>query len=460
MNKSERHKVITQDPKERAHNFEEVSKGFDYNLMKQEAERCINCKHRPCTKACPVGVKIPDFIKLLTEDKIDEAVEIIKESNSFPAICGRVCPQEKQCEGSCVRKSKLGGSVAIGALERFVGDYALKKEAKIKNIEKNGKKVAVIGSGPAGLSCAGDCAKAGFDVTIFEAFHKMGGVLTYGIPEFRLPKKDVVEKEIETLKLLGVKFEMNTIVGKTITIAELQEEYDAIFIGTGAGLPIFMNIPGEDLNGVYSANEFLTRVNLMGAYKEDSITPIYRAKNVAVVGAGNVAMDAARTALRLGAENVYVIYRRSRDEMPARNEEIEHAEEEGIIFLFLSNPIEILGDNKVEGIKIQKMMLGEKDASGRAKPIPIDGDYSILNVDEVIISLGTSPNPLLKNTCSELNTSDKGTIIVDELTMQTSIENIYAGGDAVTGAATVILAMGAGRQAAKAIKEKLLGQKI
>lgn len=460
MNKSERHKVITQDPKERAHNFEEVSKGFDYNLMKQEAERCINCKHRPCTKACPVGVKIPDFIKLLTEDKIDEAVEIIKESNSFPAICGRVCPQEKQCEGSCVRKSKLGGSVAIGALERFVGDYALKKEAKIKNIEKNGKKVAVIGSGPAGLSCAGDCAKAGFDVTIFEAFHKMGGVLTYGIPEFRLPKKDVVEKEIETLKLLGVKFEMNTIVGKTITIAELQEEYDAIFIGTGAGLPIFMNIPGEDLNGVYSANEFLTRVNLMGAYKEDSITPIYRAKNVAVVGAGNVAMDAARTALRLGAENVYVIYRRSRDEMPARNEEIEHAEEEGIIFLFLSNPIEILGDNKVEGIKIQKMMLGEKDASGRAKPIPIDGDYSILNVDEVIISLGTSPNPLLKNTCSELNTSNKGTIIVDELTMQTSIENIYAGGDAVTGAATVILAMGAGRQAAKAIKEKLLGQKI
>lgn len=460
MNKSERHKVITQDPKERAHNFEEVSKGFDYNLMKQEAERCINCKHRPCTKACPVGVKIPDFIKLLTEDKIDEAVEIIKESNSFPAICGRVCPQEKQCEGSCVRKSKLGGSVAIGALERFVGDYALKKEAKIKNIEKNGKKVAVIGSGPAGLSCAGDCAKAGFDVTIFEAFHKMGGVLTYGIPEFRLPKKDVVEKEIETLKLLGVKFEMNTIVGKTITIAELQEEYDAIFIGTGAGLPIFMNIPGEDLNGVYSANEFLTRVNLMGAYKKDSITPIYRAKNVAVVGAGNVAMDAARTALRLGAENVYVIYRRSRDEMPARNEEIEHAEEEGIIFLFLSNPIEILGDNKVEGIKIQKMMLGEKDASGRAKPIPIDGDYSILNVDEVIISLGTSPNPLLKNTCSELNTSNKGTIIVDELTMQTSIENIYAGGDAVTGAATVILAMGAGRQAAKAIKEKLLGQKI
>ena len=460
MNKSERHKVITQDPKERAHNFEEVSKGFDYNLMKQEAERCINCKHRPCTKACPVGVKIPDFIKFLTEDKIDEAVEIIKESNSFPAICGRVCPQEKQCEGSCVRKSKLGGSVAIGALERFVGDYALKKEAKIKNIEKNGKKVAVIGSGPAGLSCAGDCAKAGFDVTIFEAFHKMGGVLTYGIPEFRLPKKDVVEKEIETLKLLGVKFEMNTIVGKTITIAELQEEYDAIFIGTGAGLPIFMNIPGEDLNGVYSANEFLTRVNLMGAYKKDSITPIYRAKNVAVVGAGNVAMDAARTALRLGAENVYVIYRRSRDEMPARNEEIEHAEEEGIIFLFLSNPIEILGDNKVEGIKIQKMMLGEKDASGRAKPIPIDGDYSILDVDEVIISLGTSPNPLLKNTCSELNTSNKGTIIVDELTMQTSIENIYAGGDAVTGAATVILAMGAGRQAAKAIKEKLLGQKI
>lgn len=460
MNKSERHKVITQDPKERAHNFEEVSKGFDYNLMKQEAERCINCKHKPCTKACPVGVKIPDFIKLLTEDKIDEAVEIIKESNSFPAICGRVCPQEKQCEGSCVRKSKLGGSVAIGALERFVGDYALKKEAKIKNIEKNGKKVAVIGSGPAGLSCAGDCAKAGFDVTIFEAFHKMGGVLTYGIPEFRLPKKDVVEKEIETLKLLGVKFEMNTIVGKTITIAELQEEYDAIFIGTGAGLPIFMNIPGEDLNGVYSANEFLTRVNLMGAYKKDSITPIYRAKNVAVVGAGNVAMDAARTALRLGAENVYVIYRRSRDEMPARIEEIEHAEEEGIIFLFLSNPIEILGDNKVEGIKIQKMMLGEKDASGRAKPIPIDGDYSILNVDEVIISLGTSPNPLLKNTCSELNTSNKGTIIVDELTMQTSIENIYAGGDAVTGAATVILAMGAGRQAAKAIKEKLLGQKI
>ena len=318
MNKGPRNSVITQDPIERGKNFNEVSLGFTYELMKDEAARCINCKNAPCMNGCPVGVRIPMFIKALTEDKLDEAVDIIKATNSLPAICGRVCPQEKQCESLCVRKEKLGGSVAIGALERYVGDYALSKEPKVLNVEKINKKVAVIGSGPAGLSCAGECAMNGLDVTIFEAFHKTGGVLTYGIPEFRLPKKEVVEKEINSLKALGVKFELNTIVGKTITIEQLKEEYDAIFIGSGAGLPVFMGIPGENLNGVYSANEFLTRVNLMGAYKKGSITPINKGKKVAVIGAGNVAMDAARTALRLGASDVYIVYRRSREEMPAR----------------------------------------------------------------------------------------------------------------------------------------------
>ena len=456
MNNSPRNKTLHQPAQERINNFNEVNLGFDDALMLEEASRCINCKNAPCRTGCPVGINIPAFIERLTKNDKDGALEIISESSLLPAICGRVCPQENQCEGKCIRKAKLGGSVAIGALERYVGDYGLKKgTANLKAPEWNGKKVAVIGSGPAGLACAADCAKNGFKVTVFEAFHKAGGVLVYGIPEFRLPKEDVVEKEIEKLKALGVEIRLNTVIGKAVTFEELQEEYDAIFIGTGAGLPMFMNIKGENLNGVSSANELLTRVNLMQAYKEDAITPVYCGKSVAVIGAGNVAMDAARTAKRIGGGEVYIIYRRGREEMPARAEEIEHAVEEGIKLVLLTNPVEILGeDGKVCGIKCVKMQLTEADASGRRRPEPIEGSEFVIDVDQVIVSLGTSPNPLIRKSCSDMEFSKKGTIIVNEETMATSVDGIYSGGDAVTGAATVILAMGAGRKAAKASIEK------
>lgn len=456
MNNSERNKTIHQDPKERIKNFNEVSLGFDEKLMLAEADRCLGCKAAPCRKGCPVGIDIPAFIAHLKQNDVDGAVESISKDTLLPAICGRVCPQEKQCENFCVRKAKLGGSVAIGALERYVGDYALKNGIVPGKKPASGKKVAVIGSGPSGLTCAADCAMRGMQVTIFEAFHKAGGVLVYGIPEFRLPKDDVVAREIDKLVALGVEIKLNTVVGKTITIEELQQQYDAIFIGTGAGLPQFMNIPGENLNGVSSANEFLTRVNLMKAYREDAITPVYCGKKVAVIGAGNVAMDAARTAKRINGEHVYIIYRRGRDEMPARGEEIMHAEEEGIEFVLLTNPVEILGtDGKVSGIKCIKMQLGEPDASGRRRPVPVEGSEFVIDVDQVIVSLGTSPNPLIRKSCKDIEFSQKGTIVVNEETMMTNVKGIYAGGDAVTGAATVILAMGAGRKAAKAIAEQL-----
>ena len=452
-----RYKVRTQEPEVRIKNFEEVSLGFDDETAGLEAQRCINCKNPQCVQGCPVNINIPGFIAKLKQGDKDGALAIINESSLLPAICGRVCPQERQCEERCVRKLKLGGSVAIGALERYVGDYGLQKgNADIQKPQKNGKRVAVVGSGPSGLACAADCAKAGFDVTIFEAFHKAGGVLTYGIPEFRLPKDKVVQKEIAKLDALGVNFKLNTIVGKTITFEELEDEFDAIFIGSGAGLPMFMNIPGENLNGVSSANEFLTRSNLMGAYKDDAITPIYCGKKVAVIGAGNVAMDAARTAKRIGGGEVYIIYRRGRDEMPARAEEIEHAEEEGIKLVLLTNPVEMLGDKQVTALKCVKMALGEPDASGRRRPEPIPGSEYEIEVDQVIVALGTSPNPIIKNSANGLfEFAKKGTIVVNEETNETTREGIYAGGDAVTGAATVILAMGAGRKAAKAIIEKL-----
>lgn len=458
MNNSERNSVLTREGKERVKDFDEVSLGFTKEIMKNEAERCINCKNAPCMKGCPVGVRIPEFITCLKNDDLDGAVRTIKATNNLPSICGRVCPQEKQCEGLCIRRAKLGGSVAIGALERYVGDYALSKDEAIdmSNVDMMPYKVAVIGSGPAGLTCAIDCAMAGLDVTVYEAFHRAGGVLTYGIPEFRLPKDSVVKKEIAKLEQAGVKIKLNTIIGKTILMEEILAEFDAVFIGTGAGLPMFMNIPGEGLNGVYSANEFLTRVNLMKAYVVGSDTPVYCGNSVAVVGAGNVAMDAARTAKRLGADKVYVIYRRSRDEMPAREEEIEHAIEEGIELLLLNNPIAILGDESgiVNGIKCVKMELGEPDASGRRSPIEVQGSEFVLSVDEVIMSIGTRPNPMLIKDAKALAVNKKGTLIVDEATQETNIKNVFAGGDAVTGAATVILAMGAGKQAGIQIIER------
>ena len=452
-----RYKVRMQNPEERIKNFDEVSFGFDDETAVLEAQRCLNCKNPQCVNGCPVNINIPGFIEKIKEGDKDGALEIINHSSLFPAICGRVCPQERQCEEKCVRKIKLGGSVAIGNLERYIGDYGLSKSNDALNKPiSNGKKVAIVGSGPSGLACAADCAKAGFDVTIFEAFHKAGGVLTYGIPEFRLPKDNVVEKEIAKLHALGVEFKLNTIVGKTITFEELEEDFDAIFIGSGAGLPMFMNIPGENLNGVSSANEFLTRSNLMGAYKEDAITPIYCGKKVAVIGAGNVAMDAARTAKRIGGGDVYIIYRRSRDEMPARKEEIEHAEEEGIKFILLTNPVEMIGEKQVTALKCVKMELGEPDSSGRRSPKPIQGSEFTLCVDQVIVALGTSPNPMIKNSaCDLFEFTKKGTIVVNEETNETTRAGIYAGGDAVTGAATVILAMGAGRKAAKSIIDKL-----
>ncbi len=445
-----------QDAKVRACNFMEVNQGYDYETALVEAERCLHCKDAKCVAGCPVGVNIPAFISKLHEGDILGAGEIIKLNNSLPAVCGRVCPQESQCEAKCVRgmSDKLGGAVAIGALERFVADYCLEHSQPLLRAPFNGKRVAVIGSGPAGLTCAGMLAKFGCKVTVYEAFHKAGGVLVYGIPEFRLPKV-LVEKEIDTLRSLGVEIVLNTVIGKTIMIEELLESNDAIFIGTGAGLPMFMNIPGESLNGVYSANEYLTRVNLMKAYDKNSPTPIVVGKKVVVVGAGNVAMDAARTAIRLGAESVKVVYRRSRAEMPARREEIDHAEEEGIEFILLTNPTEIIGDKKVEGIKCVKMKLGEPDQTGRRRPEVVSGSEFVIDADQVIMSLGTTPNPLLKKSTDKLQTTKRGTIIVNEETLESSMPNVYAGGDVVTGAATVILAMSAGKKAANSILERL-----
>jgi len=445
-----------QDPQVRSRNFSEVALGYTEEMAIEEAQRCLNCKHRPCMSGCPVNVRIPEFITLIAAGEFEKAYEKIYETNSLPAICGRVCPQETQCEQKCVRGIK-GEPVAIGRLERFAADWYMKNvKRQVTKTQRNGKKVAVIGSGPAGLTCAGDLAKMGYDVTVFEAFHKAGGVLVYGIPEFRLPK-DLVQREIDALKALGVEIRTNMVIGKTLNVDELFEEgYEAVFIGSGAGLPMFMGIPGENLNGVYSANEFLTRINLMKAYKfPESDTPVFRGQNVAVVGGGNVAMDAARSAKRLGAENVYIVYRRSEAEMPARLEEVHHAKEEGIIFRLLTNPTRILGDDKgwVRGMECVEMTLGEPDASGRRRPIPKAGSEHILEVDTVIIAIGTSPNPLIRSTTSGLETNKKGCIVVDENTCQTSREGVFAGGDAVTGSATVILAMGAGKKAAKAIDE-------
>ncbi len=452
---AERNKPIEQAPSVRAKNFDEVSLGFNEELALKEASRCLNCKNAQCKALCPVGVDIPAFITKIKEKDYLGAYEIIKNTNNLPAVCGRVCPQESQCESGCVcgKSAKLGGAVAIGALERFVADYALNNGVSAKKTTHNGKKVAVIGSGPAGLTCSADLAKAGFKVTVYEAFHKAGGVLVYGIPEFRLPKS-LVQREIDELEKLGVEIRLNVIIGKTLTIEELLEQNDAVFIGTGAGLPVFMKIPGENLNGVYSANEYLTRVNLMKAYKSEYATPVVAGKKVVVVGAGNVAMDSARTALRMGADEVHVVYRRSKAEMPARLEEINHAEEEGIKFNFLTSPIEIFGNGKVEGIKCVKMTLAESDASGRRKPVVIEGSEYTIECDQVIMALGTSPNPLIKSSMPSIEVGKRGTFVVDEESMQTSIDRVYAGGDAVTGAATVILAMNAGKRAAKAIIER------
>ena len=450
--------VREQDAKVRATNFEEVCLGYNGEEAKEEASRCINCKNAQCMKGCPVSINIPGFIEKVKNDDIEGAYQIISESSALPAVCGRVCPQESQCEGKCIRGIK-GEPISIGKLERFVADWASENGIKPQGAaEKNGKKVAVIGSGPAGLTCAGDLAKMGYDVTIFEALHEAGGVLVYGIPEFRLPKTRVVAKEIENVKSLGVKIETNVVVGKSVTIDELlnEEGFDAVFIGSGAGLPKFMGIPGEQANGVFSANEYLTRSNLMKAFNEDSNTPIMRGKKVAVVGGGNVAMDAARTALRLGSE-VHIVYRRSEEELPAREEEVHHAKEEGIIFNLLTNPVEILEDEKgwVKGIRCIKMELGEPDESGRRRPVEVPGSEFVIDVDTVIMSLGTSPNPLISSTTKGLEINKRKCIVAAEENGQTSKEGVYAGGDAVTGAATVILAMGAGKAGAKGIDEYL-----
>ena len=446
-----------QDPNIRNKNFTEVALGYTKEMAMEEAARCLNCKHKPCMDGCPVNVPIPGFIEKVAEGDFEAAYDIITSENALPAICGRVCPQENQCEGKCVRGIK-GEPVAIGRLERFVADYHMANATPANtDIEKNGKKVAVVGSGPAGITCAGELIKKGYEVTVFEALHKAGGVLSYGIPEFRLPK-DLVAKEIETVENLGVKIETNVIVGRSVTIDELMEEgYEAVFVGSGAGLPRFLNIPGENLLGVYSANEFLTRVNLMKAYKFPEMpTPVKVGKKVAVVGAGNVAMDAARTAKRLGAEEVYIVYRRSEEELPARAEEVHHAKEEGIIFKLLNNPCAIHGeDGWVTGMEVIKQELGEPDASGRRSPQPVEGSNYIIDVDTVVIAIGQSPNPLIRQTTPGLDVQRWGGIIVEEDTMKTSKEGVYAGGDTVTGAATVILAMGAGKKAAKAIDEYL-----
>ena len=450
--------VREQDAKERATNFKEVCLGYNKEEAMAEASRCINCKNAQCVKGCPVSINIPGFIEQVKEGNFEKAYEIIGESSSLPAVCGRVCPQESQCEGKCIRGIK-GDAISIGKLERFVADWACNEGIKpIGAKEKNGKKVAVIGSGPAGLTCAGDLAKMGYEVTIFEALHEAGGVLVYGIPEFRLPKTDVVAKEIENVKSLGVKIETNVVVGKSVTIDELIEEegFSAVFIGSGAGLPKFMGIPGEQANGVFSANEYLTRSNLMKAFDENSTTPIMRGKKVAVVGGGNVAMDAARTALRLGAQT-HIVYRRSEEELPARVEEVHHAKEEGVIFDLLTNPVEILCDDNgwVSGIKCVQMELGEPDESGRRRPVVKADSEFVIDVDTVIMSLGTSPNPLISSTTEGLETNKWKCIIADEATGKTTKEGVYAGGDAVTGAATVILAMGAGKAGAQGIHDYL-----
>ncbi|MBR4723935.1 MAG: NADPH-dependent glutamate synthase [Clostridia bacterium] len=450
----------SQAPDVRNKNFSEVALGYSEETAIDEAKRCLNCKNMPCVSGCPVKIHIPAFIKEVSQGNFEKAYEIISESSSLPAVCGRVCPQERQCESKCVRGIK-GESVGIGRLERFVADWHNEhsKEAP-KKPQPNGYKVAVIGSGPAGLTCAGDLAKKGYDVTIFEALHLAGGVLVYGIPEFRLPKA-IVQKEIDALISLGVKIETNMVIGKVLSVDELLESgFDAIFIGSGAGLPKFMGIPGENLNGVYSANEFLTRVNLMKAYKEGAKTPIKHSKKVAVVGGGNVAMDAARCAKRLGADEVYIVYRRSEAELPARAEEVEHAKEEGIIFKLLTNPTEIIADENgfVGAIKCVEMELGEPDESGRRRPKVKENSEFTIDVDCVIMALGTSPNPLIKSTTKGLETKDWGGIIADEETGLTSRARIYAGGDAVTGAATVILAMGAGKTAAEAIMHDIEGK--
>jgi len=455
----------TQSPEIRAKNFNEVALGYTMEMAVGEAGRCLNCKNKPCVEGCPVNINIPDFIALVKEGDFEGAYQIITKSSSLPAVCGRVCPQETQCESKCTLGIKFE-PVGIGRLERFVADLHNEKVTeKAVKPESNGHKVAVVGSGPSGLTCAGDLAKKGYEVTVFEALHTAGGVLVYGIPEFRLPKS-IVAKEVETLKELGVKIETNVVIGKTLTIDELFDMgFEAVFVGSGAGLPSFMGIPGESLKGVYSANEFLTRSNLMKAYRDGSMTPIMKGGTVAVVGGGNVAMDAARTALRLGAEKVYIVYRRSLEELPARKEEVEHAEEEGVIFNLLTNPVEILGYNNpddprdlkngfVKGMKCVKMELGEPDEKGRRRPVEIEGSEYQIDVDTVVMSIGTSPNPLIKNTTKGLEVNKRGGIIVDEDGL-TSRDAVYAGGDAVTGAATVISAMGAGKVAAKAIDEYL-----
>ena len=447
-----------QDAKLRASNFDEVCLGYELEEAMAEASRCINCKNAHCIEGCPVSINIPGFIQKVVEGDIEAAYQIISESSALPAVCGRVCPQETQCEGVCIRGIK-GDSVAIGKLEKFVADWACKHGIKPEGAkEKKGKSVAVIGSGPAGLTCAGDLARMGYDVTIFEALHEIGGVLVYGIPEFRLPKEEVVAKEIENVKSLGVKIETNVVVGKSVTIDELLEEegFDAVFIGSGAGLPKFMGIPGENANGVFSANEYLTRANLMKSFDENSTTPIMRGGKVAVIGGGNVAMDAARTALRMGAET-HIVYRRSEEELPARLEEIHHAKEEGIIFDLLTNPVEILEDENgwVCGMKCVRMELGEPDESGRRRPVVKEGSEFVMEVNAVIMSLGTSPNPLISSTTKGLEINKWQCIVADEELGRTSKEGVFAGGDAVTGAATVILAMGAGKAAAKGIDEYL-----
>lgn len=457
---SEKVKMPEQDPKVRSKNFEEVAQGYTAEMAVEEARRCMNCKKQPCVEGCPVNVHIPDFIAKVREGKFLEAYDIIRSTNALPAVCGRVCPQESQCEGNCVR-GKKGESVGIGRLERFCADYAMSRGETVGTVktEKNGKKVAVVGSGPGGLTAAGDLINLGYDVTVFEALHQPGGVLSYGIPEFRLPK-ELVKREIKTLEERGVKIECNMVIGKILSLEELKEDYgfDAVYIGSGAGLPNFMGIPGENLNGVYSANEFLTRTNLMRSYDfPDTDTPIKVGKRAAVVGGGNVAMDAARCAKRLGAEETYVVYRRSEEEMPARREEIHHAKEEGVILKNLTNPTAVLGDDRgwVKGLKCVEMELGEPDASGRRRPVVKEGSDFILDVDTVIIAIGSSPNPLILSATEGLESDKRGCIVADGETGKTSLEGVFAGGDAVTGAATVILAMGAGKKAAAAIHEYL-----
>ena len=450
--------VREQAPDVRNKNFDEVCLGYNAEEAQEEATRCLNCKNAKCVQGCPVSINIPEFIHNVKEGNFEEAYKVIGKSSALPAVCGRVCPQETQCEGQCIRGIK-GEAISIGKLERFVADWARENNVSPEMpTEKKGKKVAVIGSGPSGLTCAGDLAKMGYDVTIFEALHEAGGVLVYGIPEFRLPKKTVVASEIENVKKLGVKIETNVVIGKSMTIDQLinEEGFDAVFIGSGAGLPRFMGIPGENANEVFSANEYLTRSNLMKAFREDYDTPIARFKKVAVVGGGNVAMDAARTALRLGAE-VHIVYRRSEEELPARAEEVHHAKEEGIIFDLLTNPTEVLTDDKgnVTGIKCVKMELGEPDASGRRKPVEVPDSEFVMDLDAVIMSLGTSPNPLISSTTKGLEINKRKCIVAEEANGQTSKKGVYAGGDAVTGAATVILAMGAGKAAAKGIDEYL-----